>query len=188
MLHFKSGLGFSLTNSFFFNRRLKKTYHAERYMKTRVLKHRFSLIELLVVCGILMVLMGIGVGVYSLVNRKMNDSRCKAMIAKMSIALENYKSKTGYYIQAANIANALYMDDYRPSEVDLNDFIDIPQSEIGKKDGAPWSRGAWLDPYPLGKEFRYRCPGTHNPMSFDLYSPGADGIAGTEDDITNWKQ
>ena len=42
-------------------------------MKKRVLKHRFSLIELLVVCGLLMVLMGIGVGVYSLVQRKMND-------------------------------------------------------------------------------------------------------------------
>jgi Tfp pilus assembly protein PilE len=155
-------------------------------MKKRVLKHRFSLIELLVVCGLLMVLMGIGVGVYSLVQRKMNDSRCKAMIAKMSIALENYKSKTGYYIQAVTLT-AFYVDDYLANEVDLNDFIDIPTSEIGGKTAAPWSRGAWKDPF--GNEFRYQCPGIHNPMSFDLYSSGSDKSSTmTEDDISNWKQ
>ncbi len=149
-------------------------------MKKRVLKHRFSLIELLVVCGLLMVLMGMGVGVYSLVNRKMSDSRCKAMIAKMSIALENYKSKTGYYIQAVS-ATSFYMDNYRANEVDLNDFIDIPQSELGTGLG----RGAWKDPY--GNLFYYQCPGTHNPMSFDLYSSGTDTTT-QADDITNWNQ
>jgi general secretion pathway protein G len=167
----------------------------EKYMKDRIQKHRFTLIELLVVCGIILILAGIGVSVYSLVQRKMNDSRCHAMIAKMSIALENYKAKTGYYIQFAT-ASALYIDSYStavPPDYNLNNEIDIPANEIGKKDGAPWSRGAWKDPW--GREFRYKCPGTRNPMSFDLYSFGADKLStGADadptkaDDISNWKQ
>ncbi len=158
-------------------------------MKDRIQKHRYTLIEILVVCGIILILAGIGVSVYSLVQRKMNDSRCHAMIAKMSIALENYKAKTGYYIQFAT-ASALYIDDYNAA-YNLNNEIDIPANEIGKKDGAPWSRGAWKDPW--GNEFRYQCPGKHNPMSFDLYSIGADKLSTTAvdtqaDDINNWKQ
>lgn len=160
-------------------------------MKTKTLKHRFSLIELLVVITILMVLAGIGIGVNSLVSRKMRDSACKAMITKMSIALENYRAKTGYYIQQVT-ASALYIDGY-DSTPNLNNEIDIPATQIGKKDGATWSRGAWLDPW--GNEFRYQCPGRKNPMSFDLYSSGVDRIStGTDndpskaDDITNWHQ
>jgi Tfp pilus assembly protein PilE len=160
-------------------------------MKPRVLKHRYSLIEILIVCGILLILAGIGISVYSLVNRKMQDSRCQAMIAKMSIALENYKAKTGYYIQAATVATGFYIDIYKdkmssPGECTLNDFIDIPDSELATGTG----RGAWKDPW--GLQFRYQCPGTHNPMSFDLYSFGSDKASTTAaqqaDDITNWKQ
>jgi general secretion pathway protein G len=34
----------------------------------------------------------------------------------------------------------------------------------------------------------YRCPGTHNPDGFDLYSCGPDGVGNTDDDITNWEK
>ena len=165
-------------------------------MKTKALKHRFSLIELLVVCGILLILAGIGLGVYSLVQRKMQDSRCQAMIAKMSIALENYKAKMGYYIQCSALCGsytttALYIDPYSPTEYTLNREIDIPPSELGVKNSVfTTSRGSWKDPW--GNDFRYKCPGTHNPMSFDLYSFGSDKASTTAaqqaDDITNWKQ
>ena len=157
-------------------------------MKTKVLKHRFSLIELLTVVGILMILAGIGLGVYSLVSRKTRDSACKAMIAKMAIALENYKAKTGYYIQsAATTASALYIDPYSSTYYTINREIDIPNTQLGGNTGGFGSnRGSWLDPW--GTEFLYKCPGTHNPMSFDLYSIGSDKVANTADDLTNWNQ
>jgi len=172
-------------------------------MKTRVRKYCFTLVELLVVCGILMVLMGMGVGVYSFVQRKMLDARCQAMIAKMCIALENYKAKTGYYIQSRSLnsivgATAFYIDPYDAAQYTLNNEIDIPQSELGNNSygfgtgsGQIPNRGSWKDPWSM--EFRYRCPGTHNPMSFDLYSFGADKLSTTDiatqaDDISNWKQ
>lgn len=36
------------------------------------------------------------------------------------------------------------------------------------------------------RDFRYVCPGEHNPDSYDLWSMGEDGKDGTKDDITNW--
>jgi general secretion pathway protein G len=40
-------------------------------------------------------------------------------------------------------------------------------------------------PDPWGREYIYKCPGDHGP--YDLYSCGSDGVAGTDDDIMNWK-
>ena len=37
-----------------------------------------------------------------------------------------------------------------------------------------------------GQNLIYGSPGLHNESSYDLFSPGPDGIAGTTDDITNW--
>jgi general secretion pathway protein G len=55
------------------------------------------------------------------------------------------------------------------------------KEEIGEPDEI---RKARLDPWQ--RRYRYRCPGTHNKDSYDLYSLGPDGIEDTEDDITNW--
>jgi type II secretion system protein G len=60
---------------------------------------------------------------------------------------------------------------------------------------APPDASRWRGPYllrlmprdPWDECFRYRCPGTHNPQSFDLWSAGPDGIDGTSDDVGNWK-
>ncbi len=53
----------------------------------------------------------------------------------------------------------------------------------------------WHGPYtkkkkildPWGRPYTYKCPGEHNPDSYDLYSVGKDGQPGTEDDIKNWE-
>ena len=53
----------------------------------------------------------------------------------------------------------------------------------------------WHGPYfsppnipidPWGDNYIYKCPGKHNPGSYDLFSAGPDGRLGTEDDISNW--
>jgi general secretion pathway protein G len=50
----------------------------------------------------------------------------------------------------------------------------------------------WKGPYlfktripsdPWGKPYIYKCPGTRNPDSFDLYSAGPNGIYGDDDDV-----
>jgi len=70
----------------------------------------------------------------------------------------------------------------------LNALLIAP---AGKPD--KW-RGPYLDPTPpdrmpldpWGHDYVYRQPGTHNKDSYDLFSKGPDGIAGTADDIGNW--
>ena len=42
-----------------------------------------------------------------------------------------------------------------------------------------------LDPWQ--HSYVYRNPGKHNPTSYDLFSPGPDGLPDTDDDIGNWK-
>ncbi len=146
----------------------------------------FTIVELLMVCAIIMILAGIGIGIFAVAVRKSSESKAEAMIKKMCIALDAYKDKTGYYFQQTTVS-ALYIDNYdypAPPADDLNDFLDIPNSELGgKRDGAASDRGAWTDPF--GNEFRYQCPGSNNRGSFDLYSRGAD-TAITVDDIKNW--
>lgn len=55
------------------------------------------------------------------------------------------------------------------------------------------SPGAGREPYldkpaldPWKHKYQYRFPGTHRPGGYDLFSAGADGKEGTEDDIKNW--
>ena len=139
----------------------------------------FTLVELLMVCAIIVVLVGIGIGVYNVASRKSAESKTEAMIKKMCIALEAYKNKTGYYIQQTT-ASGFYVDTYSTND-DINDFIDIPDSELDTT--VNQVRGAWLDPF--GKQFIYQCPGKNNRGSFDLYSRGADNST-TADDIKNW--
>jgi type II secretory pathway pseudopilin PulG len=139
----------------------------------------FTLVELLMVCAIIMILAGIGIGIFAVAIRKTNESKAEAMIKKMCIALEAYKDKTGYYFQWATVS-ALYIDNPSLND-DINDFLDIPDSELDAAVGI--GRGAWMDPF--GNQFWYQCPGSNNRGSFDLRSRGSDTTT-TVDDIKNW--
>ena len=48
----------------------------------------------------------------------------------------------------------------------------------------PYLEKSAVDPWL--RKYEYRCPGAHRPASYDLFSVGADGKEGTEDDIKNW--
>ena len=50
---------------------------------------------------------------------------------------------------------------------------------------------AKIDKDPWGNDYQYSFPGTKNPSSFDLWSYGADGVAGGKGenaDIGNWPE
>lgn len=57
----------------------------------------------------------------------------------------------------------------------------------------PGDNDSWKGPYlakalpqdPWGRNYLYRCPG--NNGDYDLFSLGADGTEGNEDDICSWK-
>ena len=87
----------------------------------------------------------------------------------------------------ANSATALKLSELDPGS--------LPTTEEGvnallAKPGATLN---WNGPYlekkpidPWGREYKYKCPGEHNPNDYDLYSLGKDGVE-SADDIKNWE-
>lgn len=83
-----------------------------RHGKNTSIQYRFSLVEILVVVGIIAILLGLSGAGYNAVQRKIARARTEATLNKIRIGLESYKSKYGYYPQQAAIG---------PFHLDIND-------------------------------------------------------------------
>jgi general secretion pathway protein G len=86
----------------------------------------------------------------------------------------------------SNIATALKL-----YELDNGSF---PSSDEGLNALLSKSGSAinWNGPYlerrpidPWGREYKYKCPGEHRTVDYDLYSLGKDGTE-SADDVKNW--
>ena len=123
----------------------------------------FTLIELMIVVIIIAALAAMVAP--SLIN-KSDDAKekiAKGDLSSLDLALKLYRLDTGAYPTTAQ-------------------GLDILLSTTGK---GPYLEKRPLDPW--GNKYRYACPGTHRPTSYDLSSPGKDARDGTEDDVTNWQ-
>lgn len=75
-------------------------------------------------------------------------------------------------------------------ELDTGEFPDKLDELMENKEGSDNWRGPYLKKSPKdpwGNKYNYTYPGEHNRHSYDLYSAGADGETGTNDDIVNWE-
>lgn len=150
-------------------------------MKLR--KNRFTLVELLVVIAIITILAGMAIGVMGLATQKMANSKTQALIQKISVALENYKAKYGYYIQRTT-AGIFYLDvvnsaaSATASDNIKNNFCQfVDYDTLISRDTATYGGRYWLvDGY--GNPLIYRSPGYFNKGGFDLGSVGSDGKYG----------
>jgi general secretion pathway protein G len=137
--------------------------HTKKRMRGRKGRRGLTLIEILVVVTILGLIAGIvGITVAGQLEEAKIDAT-KIQIKNLSDALELYKVKLNRYPSTAE---------------GLNVLVNPPE---GRK---PFMETIPNDSFNQG--FIYISPGTHNPSKFDLYSKGPDGVADTEDDITNW--
>lgn len=91
----------------------------------------------------------------------------------------------------SNIAMALKL-----YELDNGNFPTTEQglNALFSKPGSSPAPSNWKGPYlekkpidPWKNPYQYKCPGQHNPSTYDLYSLGKDGLEGTEDDVKNWE-
>jgi general secretion pathway protein G len=131
----------------------------------------FTLLELLVVLGILAMLAGI---VGPQVMKHMVESKIKAaklQIEDLAATLDMYKLDMGHY----------------PSSEDgLKALIESPDN--AKRWNGPYLKKAKVPLDPWQQEYRYVFPGTHG--KFDLLSFGGDGKEGGEGedaDIVSWE-
>ncbi|MGZ8213201.1 MAG: type II secretion system major pseudopilin GspG [Methylosarcina sp.] len=142
------------------------------------MKHRknraergFTLLELLVVLGIISMLAGL---VGPKVMKHMSDAKIKAakvQIAELGQALEMYK---------------LDMDKYPTSDQGLSALVESP--EDAKRWNGPYLGKSKVPLDPWQQEYHYASPGEHG--QFDLFSFGADekeGGEGEDQDIVSWE-
>lgn len=132
----------------------------------------FTLMEMLLVLGIIALL--VGMGTYMMVNvlGDAEEGKVKGDIQTLSASLIRYKTKGGLYPTTEQGLEAL-----------VNKPSDGPQPRSYTK--LLSSEQALIDPW--GFKYQYRRPGKRNPDTYDIFSIGPDGKEGTEDDIGNWQ-
>lgn len=134
----------------------------------------FSLIEIMVVLVIIGLLVSI---VAPNVLDRADEARVKKVNADFSTiatALKLYRLDNFNYPTSEQGIKAL---------VEMPSVDPIPQN---------WKKGGYLDDLPMdpwGKPYQYLSPAEFGDGDFDIYTLGADGVTGGEDqnaDIGNW--
>lgn len=133
----------------------------------------FTLLEILLVVGLLALLASFAIPALIGQGEKAKQDMVRAAIGpngSLSQALDMFKFNTGVY----------------PEE--LKYLMEKPSDDdVAKKWNGPYLKdeAGLIDPW--GRDFQYLAEGKHNEGAYDMWSLGADGKEGTEDDINNWK-
>jgi len=140
-------------------------------------RRAFTLVELLVVIGIIVLLAGIGVGVGQAVRAKGRRDRTRMLIDRIATALRDYESMIGHWPDA--IADDAAATDYPQLATVLLGLEAVKPSEVGDDGGL---QGVVLDAWG---RYILVCKGGHNSPGLDIWSLGADP-ADPADDVVNW--
>lgn len=129
----------------------------------------FTLIEIMVVVVIIGVLTALIAPNIIGQSDKARITAAKADIHTISMQLDLYKLDNFFYPSTDQGLQAL-----------ITKPTGSPEPKNWKTDGylPRLPADPWSNPYT------YTSPGAHGP--YDLSSPGPDGTAGNEDDVTNW--
>ena len=133
----------------------------------------FTLIEVMVVVIILGILAATIIPQFAGTTHDAKVSKARADIATLESSVERF---------------FLHMDRYPTNEEGLSVLVHQPV-EGAKSWKGPYIKE--LRPDPWGNPYVYRSPGLHGARTYDLWSRGADGNDGGEDngkDVTNWEE
>ncbi|MFP4104925.1 MAG: type II secretion system major pseudopilin GspG [Phycisphaerae bacterium] len=140
-------------------------------MNYRRQRKAFTLIEILLVVGILVVLAGVVVGVYVNVRPGTMEKLAQTKVDSTADAVEVY---------------ALQMGEYPDEEDGLDALITAPddeeKAEQWQKGGGPFLKDGQIPEDPWGFELKYKRM-EEGPVKFIVYSVGPDGDPETDDDI-----
>ena len=142
----------------------------------------FTLIELIVVVGIIIVLAGLVLSTVGYARKKGARARTETEIAAMTAALENYKADNAIYPAYSGAAGAHAL--YQGLSGDGNDAIGGTTASTGIPGSTGKSYMALkpiiLSPYPpdastrdidpFSSDYNYVSPGANNVGTFDLWS------------------
>jgi type II secretory pathway pseudopilin PulG len=175
----------------------------------------FTLIEILIVIGIILLLAGLILGVSGYVQEKGRRARAEAEIAAMSAALESYKADNGIYPQSTDTNSldpsstnpALYVPSSKSLYIQLSGDSDDNPTTSSSSDTKNYF-GSGLKPNmlnpnppgpntyihdPFGNSYGYSTARASSPSgtvgynpTYDLWSTGGSITADTSKWIKNW--
>ena len=159
-------------------------------------KYCFTLVEIVMVVALIAVLTGIAIGGYSYAMGSAKESATKSIIKQLELALENGKTKHGFYPSSANMSNRFQLTGAAGAEItDANlatEWGNLPERYIKdfRKTLDFESLREYIDDNGYvcdawGNPLVYTAPDTTNRKPFTITSCGPDGDAGGDDDITN---
>lgn len=136
----------------------------------------FTLIEILLVIGILVVLGGVSVGVYSKIKSNTDKKNAKLLVDSVCAQIDRFQIDMGRYPQG---------------EEGLKELVSSPEDEKDKEKWAgPYLKDSKIPSDPWGQELKYEknedSEGSSKP--YKVWSTGPDKEDGTEDDIKNYKE
>lgn len=129
----------------------------------------FTLVEMVLVLGIVALLVGAGIVSLTGVLDSGKKTRVKGDLNTLSAALRSYETDNMFL---------------PTSEQGLAALVQKPTSRPAPANYTAKLKKPMLDPW--GNSYHYRRPGSKDKGGFDVYSAGPDGQADTGDDIGNW--
>ncbi|RMF93961.1 MAG: type II secretion system protein GspG [Planctomycetota bacterium] len=133
----------------------------------------FTLVEVLLVLVILLIIASLAVTAYVPMQRRAYNNAARTQIKAFEQPLQLYYQD---------------MNEFPSTSQGLEALI-APPADATNPD-------AWQGPYldaqavpldPWGHPYQYQYPGQYDPEKPDIWSLGADGLDGTEDDIASWQ-
>ncbi|WP_035606409.1 type II secretion system major pseudopilin GspG [Haloferula sp. BvORR071] len=128
----------------------------------------FTLLEMVIVLGIIAVLLGSSISLISHITDGAKLQRVTSDFRSIGASVRTYQMNAGTFPSTAQGLQALIT---RPTSAPLP---------------AKWTQVLdKLPPDPWGNSYGYKFPGTKKPGEFELISRGKDGQEGTDDDLNS---
>jgi len=157
-------------------------------MKTRNPIHGLSLIEMLIVVGIIALLATMVISVASRIDTQAKENGTESLLALLDSALQEYHEFTGRFPEQSETdsANAVAHSEFLYSELSAIPSVrkilnKLSPSSVDNKSGTAETAAEIYDPWGTVLDYRY-IPGDHFPL---VVSAGPDKMFGTADDISN---
>ena len=138
-----------------------------QYRKRNPKREGMTLIEVMLVLFILMTIASVGMVAVTKYRARAHNDFAKMQLGQLAELLDLYEGTVGNYPSTEEGLDALCTC---PPSVDSSTWVKT----------ANWSTQP-LDPW--GNRYNYQYPGSGGMDTFDLWSSGADGQTGTEDDL-----
>lgn len=131
----------------------------------------FTLIEIVITLTIIAILASGSIYLLKGQIDSAKDTRVDSDLQAIGLALQSYESR------------ALRMP---TTEQGLEALVEKPTKEPIPENYRAFMEELPKDPW--GQVYKYRFPAQKSKKPYDIYTVGADGVEGTEDDIGNWKK